>query len=96
MEDVPNGVSQQGQEMARQNEAKKEAANPKPTALPSEVMDSPDVAAMPVERALHLRVLAGMLGGQAEESRVEQALALAQEVYELERASVSLENYRSS
>jgi hypothetical protein len=37
-----------------------------------------------------------MLGGQADEARVEQALQLAQEVYELEIATASLENYRSA
>jgi hypothetical protein len=37
-----------------------------------------------------------MLGGQADESRVEEALTLAQEVYELEIATNSLENYRSA
>jgi hypothetical protein len=37
-----------------------------------------------------------MIEGQVEEARVDQALALAQEVYELELANVSLESYRSA
>jgi hypothetical protein len=53
-------------------------------------------ATVPIERALHLRVMAEMLRGQADESRVEEALALAQEVYQLETATASLENYRSA
>jgi hypothetical protein len=76
------------------NKGTKDAAKPTPTALPPEVLASSESATL--ERALHLRVLAAMLGGQADDSRVEQALALAQEVYELEIATASLENYRSS
>ena len=49
---------------------------------------------MAIEPALHLRVLAAILAGQAEETRVEQALTLAQEVYELE-LDASLEDDRS-
>jgi hypothetical protein len=54
-----------------------------------------EMAAVPIEPALHLRVLAAILGGQAGDARVEQALALAQEIYELE-LDASLEDYRSS
>ena len=53
------------------------------------------MAAVPLEPALHLRVLAAILGGQAGDARVEQALTLAQEIYELE-LDASLEDYRSS
>ena len=45
------------------------------------------------ERALCLRVLAAVLGEQAAEARVEQALALAQEIYELELEDASVEEY---
>jgi hypothetical protein len=95
MEEFRNGVPDQAEEMTS-NKGTKDAANPTPTALPPEVMDPSEPATVPLERALHLRVLAGMLSGQADDSRVEEALALAQEVYELEIASDSLENYRSA
>jgi hypothetical protein len=95
MEDGPNYVSDEAEDMTS-SKGTKDAANPTPSALPTEVMDSFEAAAGPIERALHLRVLAGMLGGQADEARVEQALQLAQEVYELEIATASLENYRSA
>lgn len=95
MEEVSNGVSEEVEDMTS-NKATKDAANPTPTALPAEVMDSDETAATPIERALHLRVLAGMLGGQGDEARVEQALRLAQEVNELEISTASLENYRSA
>ena len=49
-----------------------------------------------IEPALHLRVLAAILGGQGGETRVEEALALAQEVYALEQENASLEHYRWS
>ncbi len=94
MEEVPDVVSNKAEDMTT-SKGTKESANPTPTALPSEVMDSYETGA-PMERALHLRVLAGMLGGQADEARIEQALRIAQEVYELELATASLENYRSA
>jgi hypothetical protein len=54
-----------------------------------------EMAAVPMEAALHLRVLAAILGEHAGGARVEQALMLAQEIYELE-LDASLEDYRSS
>jgi hypothetical protein len=95
MEEVRNDVSDQAEDMMS-NKGTKDAANPTPAALPPEVMDSSEQARVPIERALHLRVLAAMLGGQNDDSRVEEALALAQEVYELEITTASLENYRSA
>jgi hypothetical protein len=95
MEEAHNDVSDQAEDMASSKRTK-DAANPTPSALPAEIMDSDETAAVPIGRALHLRVLAGMLGGQADEALVEQALELAQEVYELEIANASLENYRSA
>jgi hypothetical protein len=95
MEEVPNYVSDEAEDMTS-SKGTKDAANPAPTALPPEVMDSDETTAAPIERALHLRVLAGMLGGQGDEARVEQALQLAQEVYELEIATAPLEDYRSA
>jgi hypothetical protein len=94
MEEARNHVSDQAEDMT--DKGTKDAEKPTPAALPPEIMDSSEPATLPIERALHLRVLAAMLGGQAEDSRVEEALALAQEVYELEIATASLENYRSS
>jgi hypothetical protein len=49
----------------------------------------------PIEAALHLRVLAAILGGHAGDARVEKAHMLAQEIYELE-LDAALEDYRSS
>jgi hypothetical protein len=54
-----------------------------------------ELAAVSIEPALHLRVLVAILGGEAGDARVEQALTLAQEIYELE-LDASLEDYRSS
>jgi hypothetical protein len=93
--EVPSVVPDKAEDMTT-SKGTKDAANPTPTALPAGVMDSYEESTAPMERALHLRVLAGMLGGQADEARVEQALRLAQEVYELEIASASLDNYRSA
>lgn len=67
-----------------------------PTALPPDVMDAPDPRTAQEERPLHLRVLRAMIEGQVDEGRVDRALALAEEVYELELANVSLESYRSA
>ena len=67
-----------------------------PAALPPEVMDASEPRTADAERPLHLRVLRAMIEGQVDERRVDQALALAQEVYELELANFSLESYRSA
>jgi hypothetical protein len=67
-----------------------------PTALPPDVMDASDPGAAHGVRPLHLRVLAAMIEGQLDEARVDRALTLAQEVYELELANLSLESYRSA
>jgi hypothetical protein len=95
MEEVRNAVPDQAEDMTR-SKATKNAASPAPAALPPEAMESSEPAAVAIERALHLRVMAEMLRGQADDSRVEDALALAQEVFELEIAASSLENYRSA
>ena len=95
MEEALSGVSEEAEDMTS-NKASKNAANPAPSALPAEVMESDETASAPIERALHLRVLAGMLSGESDEARVEQALRLAQEVYELEISTASLENYHSA
>ena len=97
MEEMPNDVFDEAEEDMASRKSTKDEANPAPTALPAEVLESDGTAKVPIERALHLRVLAGILGGQADDARVERALQLAQEVYELEIATAaSLENYRSA
>ena len=67
-----------------------------PAPLPPDVMSpsepSPDQGGLP----LHLRVLKAIVEGQADPGRVDRALVLANEVYELETANVALENYRSA
>ena len=88
MKEVPNGVSER-EDLAGANEAT-EGAYPTPAPLPSDVTP---VANVQDERALCLRVLAAVLGEQAADARVEQALALAQEVYELELEDASVEEY---
>jgi hypothetical protein len=81
----------------RMNEkATKDTTDPKPTALPPEVLDASDPPAVPAERPLHLRVLGAMIDGQVDEARVDRALTFAQEIYELEIANASLDNYRSA
>jgi hypothetical protein len=40
--------------------------------------------------------LGAMIDGQVDEARVDRALTFAQEIYELETANASLENYRSA
>ena len=67
-----------------------------PTALPPDVMDASAPGTAHGERPLHLRILGAMIEGQVDEARVDRALTLAQEVYELELAKVSLESYRSA
>jgi hypothetical protein len=97
MEEVVSDVSNEAENMTS-SKGTKDAATPTPSALPADVMDSDERPAAPIARALHLRVLAGILGEQGDEARIEQALELAQEVYELEIATSSLElqNYRSA
>jgi hypothetical protein len=45
---------------------------------------------------LHLRVLKMIVQGQVDEERLQQALEMAREIYDLETARVGLEEYRSS
>lgn len=66
-----------------------------PTPLPPDVM-SPSEPPSHEDLPLHLRVLRAVIEGQADQERVDRALSLANEVYELETANVALENYRSA
>jgi hypothetical protein len=67
-----------------------------PAPLPPEVMSPPEPASGPDDLPLHLRVLRAIVEGNADQGRVDQALSLANEVYELETAAIGLENYRSA
>jgi hypothetical protein len=97
VEEFTNGISH-NMEDRMNDKATKETTNPdpKPTALPPEVLDASDPPTVPAERPLHLRVLGAMIDGQVDEARVDRALTFAQEIYELETANASLDNYRSA
>ena len=95
MEEFTDGISHT-MEDSMSDKATKDATNPKPTALPPEVVDASDARTVPAERPLHLRVLGAMIDGEVDEARVDRALTFAQEIYELETANASLDNYRSA
>jgi hypothetical protein len=67
-----------------------------PAPLPPEVMQPSASPQGQGELPLHLRVLRAIVEGQADQEHIDQALALAHEIYELEAASVALEDYRSA
>jgi hypothetical protein len=68
-----------------------------PTPLPPEVINpSESPARREDDLPLHLRVLRALVEGEPTQQRVDQALSLANEVYELETANLALENYRSA
>jgi hypothetical protein len=67
-----------------------------PAPLPPDVMSPSEPSANHDELPLHLRVLRAIVEGKADQERVDRALALAHEVYELETANLALENYRSA
>jgi hypothetical protein len=95
VEEVTNGISHNTEDRMN-DKATKDTTDPKPTALPPEVLDASDPPTVPAERPLHLRVLGAMIDGQVDEARVDRALTFAQEIYELEIANASLDNYRSA
>jgi hypothetical protein len=67
-----------------------------PTPLPPEMM-SPSEPGLPQdELPLHLRVLRAIVDGQPDQERIDYALSLANEVYELEANNIALDNYRSA
>jgi hypothetical protein len=66
-----------------------------PTPLPADVMGG-SRSASSSDLPLHLRVVGLIVQGQADEDRLEQALEIAHEIYELETARVALEEYRSA
>jgi hypothetical protein len=95
VEEFTSGISDNMED--RMNEkATKDTTDPKPAALPPEVLDASDPPTVSTERPLHLRVLGAMIDGQVDEARVDRALTFAQEIYELEIANASLDNYRSA
>jgi hypothetical protein len=90
MKEAPKAYRRE--DLARGNEGT-EGPYPTPAPLPSDVMHTSPAEKGQDERALCLRVLAAVLGEQAAHARVEQALALAQEVYELELEDGSVGEY---
>jgi hypothetical protein len=73
-----------------------EAIDETPAPLPAEVLDDSDPGNPVDELPLHLRVLRALVEGQPSQERVDQALGLAHEVYELETANLTLEHYRAA
>ena len=63
-----------------------------PTPLPRDVMGD-SVSASSPDMPLHLRMI---VQGQVDEERLQQALDIAHEIYELETAGVALDEYRSA
>ena len=55
-----------------------------PTPLPADLMEGSEDRLPEDELPLHLRVLKAIVEGQPTQERIDQALALANEVYELE------------
>lgn len=66
-----------------------------PTPLPPDVM-ADSKSASRSELPLHLRVLKMIVQGQVDEERLQEALDIAHEIYELETAGVALDEYRSA
>jgi hypothetical protein len=67
-----------------------------PTPLPPDVMEPSEPPSRHEELPLHLRVLRAIVEGQADQERVDRALELAHEIYELETSKVALADYRSA
>jgi hypothetical protein len=67
-----------------------------PAPLPADVMDESEPGNPAEELPLHLRVLRALVEGQPSQERIDQALGLAHEVYELETANLALEHYRAA
>jgi hypothetical protein len=78
------------------NDTPAPAVSDTPTPLPPEVMEPSEPLSRQGELPLHLRVLRAIVEGQADQERVDQALALANEIYELETANLALRDYRST
>jgi hypothetical protein len=66
-----------------------------PTPLPADVI-ADSKSASRTELPLHLRVLKMIVQGQVDEERLQEALDIAHEIYELETAGVALDEYRSA
>jgi hypothetical protein len=66
-----------------------------PTPLPRDVMTD-STSASSSDMPLHLRVLKMIVQGQVDDERLEHALDMAREIYDLETARVGLEEYRSA
>ena len=66
-----------------------------PTPLPRDVMTD-STSASTSDMPLHLRVLKMIVQGQVDDERLQHALEIAREIYDLETARVGLEEYRSA
>jgi hypothetical protein len=66
-----------------------------PSPLPRDVMTD-STSASSSDMPLHLRVLKMIVQGQVDDERLQQALEMAREIYDLETARVGLEEYRSA
>ena len=78
------------------NDTSAPTTNDTPTPLPPDVMEPSEPPSRHAELPLHLRVLRAIVEGQPDQERVDRALELAHEVYELEISNVALEGYRSA
>jgi hypothetical protein len=66
-----------------------------PTPLPRDVMTD-STSASTSDMPLHLRVLKMIVQGQVDDERLQQALEMAREIYDLETARVGLDEYQSA
>lgn len=66
-----------------------------PTPLPRDVMTD-TTSASSSDMPLHLRVLKMIVQGQVDDERLQQALEMAREIYDLETARVGLDEYQSA
>lgn len=66
-----------------------------PSPLPRDVMTD-STSASSSDMPLHLRVLKMIVQGQVDDERLQQALEMAREIYDLETARVGLDEYQSA
>lgn len=66
-----------------------------PTPLPRDVMTD-TTSASSSDMPLHLRVVKMIVQGQVDDERLQQALEMAREIYDLETARVGLDEYQSA
>jgi hypothetical protein len=66
-----------------------------PSPLPRDVMTD-STSSSSSDMPLHLRVLKMIVQGQVDDERLQQALEMAREIYDLETARVGLDEYQSA